>query len=110
MRETQTFVSDLICVAVHLVMFVVLAAAPVLQFLHVSLWGAFRKVFSEQNERTPPQVSASLLCVRLPVINEYSASLTDTATTKTPERQTPKKREKSERQGRNKRQHSLQAS
>lgn len=37
--QRLTFVSDSVCVAVHLVVFVVVAAAPVLQFLqYISLY------------------------------------------------------------------------
>lgn len=86
MHKNPTFVSDLMCVALHLVMFIVLTAAPVLQFLHLSPWSRLRKAFSEQNERTPPLSVCFLLCVHLPVINDCSASLTEAATTKTPER------------------------
>lgn len=47
----------------------------------------------------PPEVSCFLLCVRLPVINDCSASLTDTATTKTAEKTDKKTRGKKGREG-----------
>lgn len=64
------------------------------RFLRVSPWSTFGKAFSEQNERSLPWGVCFLLCVHLPVINDCSASLADTATTKTPERQAAKKKEK----------------
>lgn len=58
--QRLTFVSDWVCVALHLVMFVVLAAAPVLQFLHLSLsvMHVEKSVFRAEWENSPPEVSA----------------------------------------------------
>jgi len=68
-------------VLVHLFVFTAPAAAPVLHFLHLSLWSMLREAFSEQNERTAPR-GVCFSCVHLSVINDCSASLTDIATTK----------------------------
>lgn len=66
---------------------------------YISLYGACWEAFFEQNERTPhrtpPPRCLCFLCVHLPMINDCSASLTDTATTTTtpPEKQTEKRKE-----------------
>lgn len=77
-----------------------------------SLCGACcEKRFLSRMRELPPWGVCHLLCVRLPVINDCSASLTETATTKTPERQTKKRGGgRSERKGGNKKQHTVQAS
>lgn len=64
--KTLTFVSDYLCVAVHLVMFIALAAAPVLHFLHLSLRSVLRSVFRAEWENSPshPTPELSLLSLR----------------------------------------------
>lgn len=84
----------------RLFVFIVLAATPVLQFLHLSQWSMLRKALFEQNEWNPPAPRGVcfLLCVRLPVINDCSGSLTDTATTKTAAIQTIETKKLKERE------------
>lgn len=70
---TPTFASNLICAAVHLVVFITVAA-------HLSEERVQESVV--RAECPPPQGVCILLCVRLQVINGCSATLTDAETTK----------------------------
>lgn len=63
----------------------------------LSAENVFQKYFSNRmRESPPPRGACYLLCVRLPLINDCSASLTDMAATKSSERRTKKKKGKEE--------------